>query len=400
MLRNIRRRHLISTAGGLLVSPSISRAQARNGVALVIGNSKYKSLEAVPNAQKDAVDVASRLAACGIKHELVVDASQGDMQKAIDRFGASARGADFAAFYYAGHGVSFDNLTYLVPLTADPTRNDPQQLVPAIHRMLVFNCCRDSVGPDWRAQSTRWSAFINDTVYDDATPFPNVLTLYSTAPGESANDGTEGRNSPFATSFLRHFETGSVDLKELPGELRRDLLIATQGQQILFDLNTYRQPFRLNVIDPATRPIASNDSSKVVELKNAYNYARQHNILFPPGLVALPTVGGAIHRKMVGSFAYQARSNDGFYPELIVVMTADDIGIASVVMAGRPLTQGYWRFLTGEIRGDKLTLIPNDKSSRYEFEWRGSNEGKVHQTSLDPQGGAIDFSRDFKRLDG
>ena len=60
------RRSLIAGAGSLLAAPSIARAQANSGVALVIGNSKYKWESSLPNVKRDAPDVAKRLQDLGL----------------------------------------------------------------------------------------------------------------------------------------------------------------------------------------------------------------------------------------------------------------------------------------------------------------------------------------------
>ena len=52
---------------GLLAAPSIVHAQSANGVALIIGNSKYKWEASLPNAKRDATDIAQQFEALGLK---------------------------------------------------------------------------------------------------------------------------------------------------------------------------------------------------------------------------------------------------------------------------------------------------------------------------------------------
>lgn len=57
----IPRRTLLAAAGGLIASPAIVRAHGQsNGVALVIGNSKYRCEASLPNVKRDAPAVAKR----------------------------------------------------------------------------------------------------------------------------------------------------------------------------------------------------------------------------------------------------------------------------------------------------------------------------------------------------
>src|SRR5476651_373139 len=119
MMGRLARRALLAGAGSLLAAPAIVRAQGTGGVALVIGNSKYKWEASLPNVRRDAPDVAKRFQTLGLKTDLLQDAGQDAMRAAVDKFASAARGANLAAFYFAGHGASWANDSYLVPEDAD-----------------------------------------------------------------------------------------------------------------------------------------------------------------------------------------------------------------------------------------------------------------------------------------
>ena len=110
--RRIGRRGMLAGATGLLISPAVVRAQGPSGVALVIGNSKYKWEASLPNVRRDAPDIAKRFQAFGLKTELVQDVGLDAMRQAIGAFAASARGANLAALYFAGHGATWGADTY------------------------------------------------------------------------------------------------------------------------------------------------------------------------------------------------------------------------------------------------------------------------------------------------
>src|SRR5471032_1408575 len=268
--RSIGRRGLMAAAGGLLAAPAVVRAQGQSsGVALVIGNSKYKWEASLPNVKRDAPDVAKRFQALGLKTELLQDAGQDAMRAAIDKFASAARGANLAAFYFAGHGASWDKDTYLVPEDAD--LNNPgivQTLLPvravnaavkeASHRLLVFVNCRNNPADGWRQrEAVRSSSVAKTELAAAALNGPNTLVMFSTAPGRVAVDGPAGQNSPFAAMFLRQLAGQSVDLQALPAKLRRDLLIATDGGQVLWYQSTYDQPFVLTNLQK-NRPAAAD----------------------------------------------------------------------------------------------------------------------------------------------
>ena len=62
----------------------------------------------------------------------------------------------------------------------------------------------------------------------------NWMVISSTAPGLAALDGPAGQNSPFALAFLRGLAQPSQDIQAMVAQMRRELLLATEGRQILF----------------------------------------------------------------------------------------------------------------------------------------------------------------------
>src|SRR5471030_600273 len=330
MGHGIGRRTLLAGAGGLLASPAIVRAQGQAaGVALVIGNSKYKWEASLPNVKRDAPDVAKRFQALGLKTELLQDASQDAMRAAIDKFASASRGANLAAFYFAGHGASWDKDTYLVPEDADlgnpstvqsllRVRSVSDATKEAQHRLLVFDSCRNNPADGWRQrEAVRSSSIAKTELAAAALNGPNTLVMFSTAPGRVAVDGPAGQNSPFAAMFLRQLAGQSVDLQALPAKLRRELLIATEGQQVLWDQSTYDQPFLLTNSPGrpaagargtgAADPAPPTTSSQIVELNNAYAFAREKGLLLPAGLIALRPANGLPNGEKIGSFKTTAK---------------------------------------------------------------------------------------------
>jgi len=59
------------------------------------------------------------------------------MRKAISDFSESARGADIATVYYAGHGIEVDGTNYLVPVDAKLKRDvDAEDEAISLDRVL------------------------------------------------------------------------------------------------------------------------------------------------------------------------------------------------------------------------------------------------------------------------
>jgi hypothetical protein len=374
-------------AGPALAFPAIGARAAAAGVALVIGNSKYRWEASLPNVRRDAPDVARALQALGLRTELVEDAGRDAMRAAIDKFIAAARGANFAALYFAGHGVTWDK-SYLVPVDSD--LSDPGAVgglivVPSIfepmnqvaHSLLVFDNCRNNPADGWRQKAAEQQADINARQQDAiAGRVPNLLMLFSTSKGHVALDGPAGQNSPFAAAFLRQLGGEAVELRSLAGNLRRDLLIATRGRQVLTSLDSYSEPFPLKGPRGAGGA-GSPGSSGVIELANAYAYAQQNKIPLPAGLVALRPAGEATHGPKVGSFKFAVQGWGDTRPELLVVMSVDRKDVAEVILAGNEVNGGYWRFITAAISADRLEFVPHARSARWVFDWRDANSGSM-----------------------
>jgi hypothetical protein len=391
---HIGRRNVMASAAAFLASPSIVRAQGVNGVALVIGNSKYVWEAPLPNVRRDAPDVAQHLQGLGLKVELLQDVGRGAMEEAIGRFATSARSAQFAAFYFAGHGVAAAKDSYVVPLDADlSAANFMANLIPvqsifaamkgAAYRLAVFDACRNNpAGGAQQLETERAAVQSAEMLANQAARNPNMVTLFSTAPGYPALDGPAGQNSPFASALLRQLDRPPIDMSRLSDVLRRELLISTQGQQISWGITSYTQSFALKA--PANRPQGSRsslsfDPSKVIELPKAYAFARANELPLPAGLIAYRPSANAQNERLVGSFSTQFLFKGTRSPAVMIVTSADEKRTAQIITASVSETR-YWRYMTATVSRNKLEVIPRQGAPRFIFEWSDANSGTVTQT--------------------
>ncbi len=421
--RFLGRRAMLGAASSALALPSIhARAQAA-GVALVIGNSKYHWEAQLPNVQRDAPDVARAFQGMGLKTELVLDATRDAMNRALDKLKSDSQGANFAAVYFAGHGASWDKEQYLVPVDAD--LSDPsavKSLVksteigistkPAHHRLVVFDNCRNNPADGWRQKAALQAALVNPEAQRARIDRqPNTLVLFSTAPGRVALDGPAGQNSPFAAAFMRHIQGASVDIQSISSKIRRDLLIATEGQQIMWDRNGYAEPFVLKGSGRAAVAAPAADPSRIVELPKVYAFARENGLPLPSGLVALRPAGTSPDARKIGSFTYVNASQLGREPAILVVLAIDGPQTAEVVLSQKGLYNAklakmeagsLWRFITANIAGDKLDFVPRDGGGHYTYRWSDANSGSFSSLNESSTGnkGNIGVSERFMRLDG
>ncbi len=393
----IGRRQALAGAGVVLATPAapaIVRADGQRGVALVIGNSKYQWEAGLPNVRRDAADVTRRFQALGLKTELVEDAGREAMKRAIEAFQAACRGAEFAAFYYAGHGAAWENRSYFVPIDADlGTPNTVQTLIPfsamtamreVRHKLSVYDSCRNNPADGWRQLQAERAAVAVNLDAARGTAVRNALILYSAASGRVALDGPAGQNSPFAAAFLRHLTDASVDLQSLPSRLRRDLLIATEGRQLLWDRNGYEAPFAIGG-NPRPGPSATGGNpARIIELTNAYAYARENNMPLPSGLIAWRPASQSREGWKAGAFRFETRTPAGAVPRLLVVLSAEGSNTAQVIFASRGAYNeqkgkmeegGIWRLIDAKVSGNTLEFAPRTDDERFVFEWRDAGSG-------------------------
>ena len=104
--------------GALLALGLAAPAWAQARVALVIANSAYAHAPKLPNPPNDAKAMAATLRGIGFVTTEKADLSKRDLEAALKTFAQSAREADVAVIYYAGHGMEQAGLNYLVPIDA------------------------------------------------------------------------------------------------------------------------------------------------------------------------------------------------------------------------------------------------------------------------------------------
>jgi uncharacterized caspase-like protein len=280
-----------------------------------------------------------------------------------------------------------------------------EALKGASNRLAIFDACRNNPSGGSAQRATERAAAVNPEILAGRlADMPNTLMLFSTAAGRIALDGPAGENSPFAAALMRQLGSPAVDMQQLPARLRRDLLIATDGRQVLWDLNGYRQPFALNAGRPPGAAMTATPSAPataaIVELPEVYAFARSNGLPLPEGLVALRSSTSAEDSRRVGSYTYKALNMDKkVMPQLMIVLSIDDSRTAQIVIAGN--NRGpFWRFITASLSKDGLEFVPMQGASRFIFRWSDADSGSLTQSTASRQN-ALKLHEDrFRRLDG
>ncbi|MBR0896941.1 tetratricopeptide repeat protein [Bradyrhizobium tropiciagri] len=224
------------------VGASPKSATTERRVALVVGNSKYRSVPVLPNPGQDAAAIAETLRATGFQDvRLVTDATRDSLVEALKSFANAADGADWAVIYYAGHGMEMAGENYLVPVDAKlaTDRDVPYEAVALTQVMgategarklhlVILDACRDNPFAN-QIKRTVASRSIGRGLAQ-VEPDSGTLVVYAAKHGQVALDG-DGGHSPFVTALIKRMQTPRIEIRKLFDLVRDDVMAATDRRQ-------------------------------------------------------------------------------------------------------------------------------------------------------------------------
>lgn len=245
------RSHLVAAAAAAVLAllpagdPAFSAGGER--LALVIGNASYPGNELL-NPKNDARAITELLTKAGFQVDARYDASRGDLQQAIQRFGQRLKDPQvrFAVFYYAGHGLQQDWRNYLVPVDAKVRgAADVQKQTVEVGELMrymseakgrnylvILDACREDpfVGA-YRPAAKGLSPF-------DAPA--GSLLAYATAPGQLAYDG-RGANGLYTKHLVRELALPDTSLEDAFKRVRLNVRMESEGRQIPWESTSLEQ---------------------------------------------------------------------------------------------------------------------------------------------------------------
>jgi uncharacterized caspase-like protein len=230
-------------------------AFAESRVALVIGQSAYRAVPALPNAANDGKRMIELLGNAGFDVTAAPDLAQNDMRQTISDFAAkvAASGPDTVALvFYAGHGLQIDGENYLVPVDVDPKREAdiPLQAVrlndlmntlgalPTRMRIFMLDACRNNPFPALNKTTGHGLAIV-----DTKAGASGSFISFSTSPGAEAEDGN-GVDSPYTTALLSVAKEPNLPIEEAFKRVRVAVNQATDGRQIPWESSSLTADFR------------------------------------------------------------------------------------------------------------------------------------------------------------
>ena len=235
-----------------LAATAVGGAASERRVALVIGNSAYKSAGLdIPNARNDAQDTASALKALGFDVLLATDVDLAGASKAIQQFARMSIGADATLFYFAGHAVQYQGQNYLLPVDAE-VRDEislPFETIAVDNirsaldrsngvKIMVLDACRTNPVSERLARLASAAPSFG-SAFDSGErtrglqridKSDGLVVAFSTSPGDVALDGQD-RNSPFTKAFLRRLNEPGLEIETMFRRIAADVSAATGGRQ-------------------------------------------------------------------------------------------------------------------------------------------------------------------------
>jgi TPR repeat protein len=227
-------------AAFLLWTGLCQSAHAERRVALVIGNSAYRTVSALPNPAADAKLMSDTLTTLGffvVGGGAKLDLDRKGFDDALREFDNALEGADVALFYYAGHGVETHGLNYLVPVDAHPANEGDvfeqmTGLAGILERieksgarinLLLLDACRDNPFGGRGGRSSGGLAQMQAPA--------GTLISFATQPRGVSLDGDDG-HSPYTRALAETMQHPGFGLFKTFNEVGLAVEKATHGEQL------------------------------------------------------------------------------------------------------------------------------------------------------------------------
>jgi uncharacterized caspase-like protein len=228
---------------GLTLVLSAGAASAERRVALIIGNSNYKNVQPLANPARDATAVAALFKKAGFEVvESKLDLGNTAMRRTIREFTGTAKNADIAVVYYAGHGIEFDGTNYLIPIDAelasDVDVEDETISLDRIMRMLdpvkrlrlvILDACRENPFGKKMTRTVASRSMGRGLAKIEVTT-TDTLVAFAAKAGMTAADGI-GDHSPFTAALLDSLAIPGLDVRIAFGRVRDEVMKSTDNKQ-------------------------------------------------------------------------------------------------------------------------------------------------------------------------
>ncbi|MCZ8022227.1 MAG: caspase family protein [Cyclobacteriaceae bacterium] len=214
--------------------------------ALVVGNSNYpKEIGVLKNPVNDAKDIAAELRKCNFEVDLLIDATHRQLEIAANnlfkKLSEGPKGQTVGLFFFAGHGLQFEGVNYLVPIDASITT--PTDVVYACYpadkilgkmefsnsrmNIVILDACRNNPFP----ATTRSGA---GQGLAQVRAAKGAYVAFATAPGSVASDGS-GRNGLYTQELLKAMRVPNLTIEQMFKQVRQNVSELSGGKQNTWD---------------------------------------------------------------------------------------------------------------------------------------------------------------------
>lgn len=218
---------------------------AQNRVAFLVGNSDYQHATPLKNPTRDVDLIGVTLKQLDFKVAMHKDLTRSQIGKELGSFLKENKGADVTLFYFAGHGMQYENQNFLLGVDAklesefdiETEALDLQRVLRQLKKSskasLVFiDACRDNPLADnfYRSNFSETRALMTRGLAPMKSAYNGAMVTFSAAPGQVAFDGDD--NSPFAASLARHLPSENVEVLSLMKRVIRDVKAESNNKQV------------------------------------------------------------------------------------------------------------------------------------------------------------------------
>lgn len=218
--------------------PPANLAVTGERLALVIGNAAYPGAAKLDNPSRDAELVATSLETTGFKVFRGSNQSKAEMAATLKMFGQLLTDKSTALFYYAGHGIQWENANYLLAVDitegfGDGVLADHALPMTDVVKMLgerrtfcniiILDCCRNNPFATSMPQAKKGLAELK-------APRETFIS-YATGLDEVALDGS-GANSPFSEALAKEILKPNLKLDDVFKNVAAEVGKATANKQL------------------------------------------------------------------------------------------------------------------------------------------------------------------------
>ncbi len=253
-------------------------------VAIVVGNQDYDNIEDLPNATRDATDMANFLRLYEFRVYEGQNLDRREFETLLREALLNLPLGSEVVFFYAGHGLQVGSRNFLLP--TDAVLADPGDLAAhaitldrvidalaaraSVHVVFV-DACRSNPFPGVRL-TTDLAATLSETKtgFGPFKSLLNSLVAFSSSPGQVAVDGPADGNSPYTAALMNAISSHpDTDLPLILTDVRQAVLTATSGTQTPWESSTLAQPFVFGLVDDGSFVIAPVPASTGTVVRGA-----------------------------------------------------------------------------------------------------------------------------------